>query len=426
MRVIGENTRQSLGLVWALVVLASLASPPGAHAQTPTSVDAATRDAGPDAGDAGARDAGSGDAAVNAHAAADAGVAELPLLEDPTAALPPLPPPAPPTPMLTVALAGSEPFVVHGPHGPTGISVDVFDAIATRARINYRFVRAPSAAAAIAAVARGEVDLAVGPISITAERARHVDFTQPYFLASLGLASPRRLSLWERLKPFLSRAFLVGVAGVSFVLLLVGTLIWLAERRTNPDHFPKTPLPGIANGAWFALVTMTTVGYGDRSPVTLAGRCIAGAWMVASMVIASSLIAGIASALTLANMDSSAIQSADDLSGQRVAVVRGTTAISFVRSRGAQAVVTPTLPDALAAVVQGRAIAIVFDRPALSYAISQDASMGLTLAEASYEPQGYGFATPAGSDLRHRLDVALLDFAGSRQMELIRAEWLSD
>jgi polar amino acid transport system substrate-binding protein len=270
------------------------------------------------------------------------------------------------------------------------------------------------------------VDLAAGPISITAERAQHVDFTQPYFLASLGIASPERLSLWERIKPFLSRAFLVGVAGLSFVLLLIGTLIWLLERGQNPEHFPKEPLRGIGNGAWFALVTMTTVGYGDKSPVTLAGRFVAGAWMVASMVIASSLIAGIATALTLARVDSSAIESADELAGKPVAVVRGTTAIAFVRSRGGRPIVVPDLDAALASVAQGRANAVVFDRPSLSYAISRNPEIDLTLAEASYEPQGYGFAIPSGSDLGHRLDVALLDFASSRQMELIRAEWLSD
>ncbi|NOY93717.1 MAG: transporter substrate-binding domain-containing protein [Deltaproteobacteria bacterium] len=387
-------------------------------------------DAGPDAGDAGA---GEVDASVDAAPEADAGEAQthgtsfvLAELQDTTTTLPPPPPRAPPTALLRVALTGSEPFVVSHPDGPTGISVEVFDAIATRARINYRFVHAPSAAAAIAAVARGDVDLAVGPISITAERAQHVDFTQPYFLASLGIASPQRLSLWQRAKPFLSRAFIVGVAGLSFVLLVIGTLIWLLERRRNPEHFPKAPLQGIANGAWFALVTMTTVGYGDKAPITLAGRVVAGVWMVVSMVIASSLIAGIATALTLARVDSSAIESADELSGKDVAVVRGTTAIAFVRSRGGRPVVASSLQAALADVSSGRASAIVFDRPALSYAIAQDANLDLTLAEASYEPQGYGFAIATGSALGHRLDVALLDFAGSRQMELIRAEWLAD
>jgi len=428
-----RSARGYAWLVWASLALSASSS--GAWAQEPDSGEA--DDSGVEGGttDAGAQDAAAGeaDASVDAAPEADAGEPRthdqsfgLAELQDTTTTLPPAPPPAPPTAILRVALTGSEPFVVSHPDGPTGISVEVFDAIATRARINYRFVHAPSAAAAIAAVARGDVDLAVGPISITAERAQHVDFTQPYFLASLGIASPQRRSLWQRAKPFLSRAFIVGVSVLSFVLLFIGTLIWLLERRRNPEHFPEAPLQGIANGAWFALVTMTTVGYGDKSPITLAGRLVASAWMVISMVIASSLIAGIATALTLARVDSSAIESADELSGKDVAVVRGTTAMAFVRGRGGRPVLASTLQAALADVTNGRASAIVFDRPALSYAIAQDPSRDLTLAEASYEPQGYGFAIATGSALGHRLDVALLDFAGSRQMELIRAEWLAD
>lgn len=414
--------------LWVGLALACTATTSPARAQgtvdASVSDAAVSSDASLDEAADGGLDGGASGAGVDTQT--DDAPGSIPALAHPTTSLPPVPPPEPPTRTLRVALAGSEPFVVHSPDGPAGISVDVFDAVATRARINYTFVQAPSAAAAVAAVARGEVDLAVGPISITAERARYVDFTQPYFTASLGIASPESLSLWERIKPFLSRAFIVGVGGLSLVLLLIGTLIWLCERRQNPEHFPPAPLHGIANGAWFALVTMTTVGYGDRAPVSVAGRLVAGAWMVASMVIASSLIAGIATALTLARVDSSSIESAADLAGKPVAVVEGTTAVRFVRSHDARPVVAETLPDALRLVSEGHAEAIVFDRPALSYALTRDPSIDISLAEASYEPQGYGFVIPSGSDLGHRLDVALLDLAGSRQMELIRDEWLPE
>ena len=39
------------------------------------------------------------------------------------------------------------------------------------------------------------------------------------------------------------------------VLLLVGSLIWLAERNRNSEQFPREWLPGISSGMWFALVT---------------------------------------------------------------------------------------------------------------------------------------------------------------------------
>ncbi|MGO2102628.1 MAG: ion channel [Psychroflexus halocasei] len=44
---------------------------------------------------------------------------------------------------------------------------------------------------------------------------------------------------------------------------------------------------------------MTTVGYGDKSPLSLGGRIVGLIWMFMAVIILSSLTAGIASALTV-------------------------------------------------------------------------------------------------------------------------------
>ena len=111
-------------------------------------------------------------------------------------------------------------------------------------------------------------------MSITAERARRARFSQPYFQSALSILSRTEgLSLWRRVAPFFNAAFYSAVAVLLCVLTLVGTLVWLAERRAPDTHFPAQPRRGIANGIWFAVVTMSTVGYGDLAPKTrLGGR----------------------------------------------------------------------------------------------------------------------------------------------------------
>lgn len=44
------------------------------------------------------------------------------------------------------------------------------------------------------------------------------------------------------------------------------------------------PIKGLGQAVWWAAVTMTTVGYGDKAPKTLGGRVVAVAWMLASIV----------------------------------------------------------------------------------------------------------------------------------------------
>ena len=66
--------------------------------------------------------------------------------------------------------------------------------------------------------------------------------------------------------------------GAAFFLLLVGMLfaasgIYLFEHEVQPVAFGSIPA-----ATWWALVTLTTVGYGDVTPVTVAGK-VFGAWI---------------------------------------------------------------------------------------------------------------------------------------------------
>jgi voltage-gated potassium channel len=64
---------------------------------------------------------------------------------------------------------------------------------------------------------------------------------------------------------------------LSFAIILIGaaTLAYLAEGAGQPEQFGSIPL-----AMWWAVVTLTTTGYGDATPVSLAGRVLAGAVMI--------------------------------------------------------------------------------------------------------------------------------------------------
>jgi voltage-gated potassium channel len=71
--------------------------------------------------------------------------------------------------------------------------------------------------------------------------------------------------------------------------------MYLAESAVNPN------VKSIFDALWWAIVTITTVGYGDVSPVTSEGRLAAGVLMVLGIVLFSTLTAAITSALTSAS-----------------------------------------------------------------------------------------------------------------------------
>jgi len=326
---------------------------------------------------------------------------------------------------LRVVAAGSEPFVVSHPGQPvTGLSVAVWDRIADQLNREYDIESVESVSRAIELVASGEADLAIGPISITERRARVVDFTQPYFEGSVAILAPVKRSAFARIKPFLTMAFLGGLAILLVVLFVVGTLMWLAERRGNSEQFPRSWRRGLPEGLWMALVTMTTVGYGDRVPRTLAGRLITGGWMLVSLVITSSFIAFVATAVTLSQIDRPGISKLSELGGERVAVVAGTTSEGFARDAGARVFAAESLGEAVNSVVVGDSAAVLFDRPALRYYLNANRGLGVSLSEGSYHPTGYGIALPEGSPLREPIDVGILRLREAGVIERLSNRYL--
>lgn len=89
-------------------------------------------------------------------------------------------------------------------------------------------------------------------------------------LAKLGRMSRAwghiREAVYQRRYEFGLILFLLVVT-----ILMSGALLYLAEAEAQPDKFGSIP-----RALWWAIVTLTTVGYGDAYPVTALGRFLAG------------------------------------------------------------------------------------------------------------------------------------------------------
>ena len=203
------------------------------------------------------------------------------------------------------------------------------------------------------------------------------------------------------------------------MLLVVGSLIWLAERRSNSEQFPVEPLPGIASGMWFALVTLTTVGYGDKAPMTKIGRGLTSVWMVISLIAVSSLTASLASAFTLfvSGTTNESITDPAQLNGQRAAVLEGTSGEELAEEQNMRIVPSQTLGDAIETVLTNRADAVIFDRPAIRYHLKNNPELAVQLAPFTLAEQTYGFAFRTGDPLRTPLNISILRLQRSGAME---------
>jgi len=83
----------------------------------------------------------------------------------------------------------------------------------------------------------------------------------------------------------------VYVAGATSLVLLVASLAVLDAERGAKGATINT----FGDAAWWAFTTVTTVGYGDRYPITGQGRLIAGGLMLAGIALLGIVTASLAS-----------------------------------------------------------------------------------------------------------------------------------
>ncbi|XP_065064359.1 uncharacterized protein LOC135690670 isoform X2 [Rhopilema esculentum] len=146
------------------------------------------------------------------------------------------------------------------------------------------------------------------------------------------------------------------------VLLTIegGVIIWLLDTRQNAEEFPRSFIKGSLEGCWWAYVSMTTVGYGDKSPRSFAGRAFGVLWITLGIVISGFFTASITSTLT-----SAAISGKTSINGKNVGFLEKITygfEQNIIYREG------------------GKAIGILMDRLILRYHWKQFQDSGIKLA----------------------------------------------
>lgn len=91
---------------------------------------------------------------------------------------------------------------------------------------------------------------------------------------SPGMASLAAALNAERKALFACFVILMGV------MLMAASAMHLVEQEAQPDKFGTIP-----DAMWWAIVTLTTVGYGDAYPVTAAGKAVASVTAVLGLVM---------------------------------------------------------------------------------------------------------------------------------------------
>lgn len=260
--------------------------------------------------------------------------------------------------------------------------------------------------------------------------ARYSPNLFPFDIKILSFDQGETEDFFEAFFSVVKSAFFINF--MSFTLLVGSVfthLVWFAERHPNAEQFPPRYLDGIDDGFWWAAVTFSTVGYGDKAPITPFGRLLAVAWMIIGVTLCSILTGHMATSFYASKEAGAAITSAADLAGLRVCGYEGTFKSWYLPS---SVPFTPVIRDSVAAcgalMRTGEADATVMESPMLGYWMKADpwaAETRFVLSPAlTTVPMGMVYSN--ATDIADYLDLTLIELFETATVRDMQSRWFGE
>ncbi len=318
------------------------------------------------------------------------------------------------------------PFVIEDGDKYTGFSAELWTELAKRTNIDFTWKRASNVKEILAAVDSAQAQIGIAAISITAAREQQYDFSQPMFESGLQILVQNTDSnglSWRDLLGFLTRGampYLLAILGL--LILIPGHLAWFAERSHKESVFSQSYFPGIFQAMAWALGA--AAGQQGDVPRSSYGRILSAAAVFVSLLFLTYWQAELTSSFTVQQLQGG-ISGPDDLPGKAVGTTTGSTSAAFLQTHGAKLQEFEKITDAFEALEKGKLDAVVFDAPVLLYYASTTGRGKVRVVGSMFKKENYGIVFPRGSELRKRVNEALLSMREDGSYDALYAKWFS-
>ena len=330
--------------------------------------------------------------------------------------------------VVTVATYDLEPFVITTGAGVrSGFTTDLLDQIAKRTGWEFSYVDGGSVQGLMTAVAEGRAQMAACNLSITADRLKRFDFSQPIIAAGLQIIVPTdstkhsQPGLVDFVRLLLSKTMLVWLFAALVLTIVPAHIIWLLERRDPRSEVSKSYFPGIfqAFGWGMGMLARIDGRFATRHwPI----RAVSIVWTLVSFIFVAYYTAILTTNLTWEKINSQ-IASPGDLVGKKVCTVANTTSPAALSEIGVVFTGVPKIEDCYAGMTNHTFDAVVFDAPVLEYYVSHGGAGIATMSGAIFQNEDYGILFPLDSDLVKRVDEALLSVQEDGEYDRLRQKW---
>lgn len=328
--------------------------------------------------------------------------------------------------VLQVGVISASPLYMKTPDGRwEGFSAELWRAVAQQLNAPFEFREFSSLENLIDAIEKREID--VFPSLPVGERFESImDFSQSYLKSGLSIAVPAEGTEYRWLRVFESIFSEHTLKAIGLLVLLsaaAGILVWLFERRKNDDMFGDGTVRGIGHGVWWAIVTMTTVGYGDKAPKTAGGRIVALLWMIFSIIFMASFTANITTSLTINELKGK-VHGLNDLYNARVGSISQSEGFDFLTKLGIAVIPFEGVLEGLEAVASRKIDAFVLNEQVLKYQAKKDFPGRVQVLPGIYDEYFVSVALQQNSSLRKPINKALLKLMKTKNWIELRNRYI--
>ena len=333
---------------------------------------------------------------------------------------------AQPKDTLIVGYNLTPPFITEANEQLHGPSHWLWEQVASEHDISY-ILQEVSLDSLLNGIAAGNIDVSASPLTITSERHEVMDFSAPFYIAHSSILTKEISSTKRALNfigSFFSINFFSALGALIFIILIFGFLEWYFERNSNNEEFGKG-LKGLWSGFWWSAVTMTTVGYGDKSPKTIGGRIVALVWMFTAIIIISGFTASIASSLTVNRIGSSNSQIQNFKDKTLGTVVNSGTDRWLKSNFFSNKKTYQNMEQLIEALEKNEIDAIAYDRPILQDVVKNDSITRFSVLDINYNPQFYGFGMNRNlpENLKQKISISVLENTEGMDWKVLLSEY---
>uniref|UniRef100_T1H988 Uncharacterized protein n=2 Tax=Rhodnius prolixus TaxID=13249 RepID=T1H988_RHOPR len=326
-------------------------------------------------------------------------------------------------------------------------------------------------------------EIALGSLSVMAERENVVDFTVPYYdLVGITILMKKQItptSLFKFLTVLENDVWLCILAAYFFTSFLM----WIFDRwspysyQNNREKYKDDEEKrefNLKECLWFCMTSLTPQG-GGEAPKNLSGRLVAATWWLFGFIIIASYTANLAAFLTVSRLDTP-IESLDDLAKQykiQYAPINGSSSMTYFKRMAdieerfyeiwkdmslndslnpveraklavwdypvsdkytkmwqamKEAQPPATLEQALKRVMDSKSstegFAFLGDATDIKYQVLTNCEFQMVGDEFSRKP--YAIAVQQGSPLKDQFNNAILQLLNKRKLEKLKEKWWTE